>query len=304
MSALSESLAAIPVGTAKAALGYAAFALLFAAAERLRHGLSPRRYLRRAVLNDYLYCVFFNGGYFTLLAYPFVKTVEVALSPFRLDLLPNLPLPVATIAFFVIADFSFYWAHRLLHTRWFWRFHRIHHSQTEMTTLTTARFHVVDVLVLTIVTLVPAALLGWPAETIVLVSFLLALQDRMQHSALDLTYGIFYPVIVSPRYHRIHHAPDQARGNSNFGRLLPLWDRLFGTAHANAERPERVGVEGEPLPENVIAHFIAPFRDLLPQGSGARRRDVVAATASPPLSSPSPGEAAGEPAEDASGSIR
>ena len=88
----SELIAALPRGTLMAAASYGLVAVVFAVAERLWHGLAVRRYLRPAVINDYLYCIFFNGGYFTLLAYPFVKAVELLLAPLRLDLLPTLPM--------------------------------------------------------------------------------------------------------------------------------------------------------------------------------------------------------------------
>lgn len=277
-----ETIAGLPVVTAKVLLGYAAFALAFALAERFFHGLSMRRYLTPAVRNDYLYCVFFNSGYFAILAYPFIKATELLTAPVRIDVMAGLPVLLATIAFLLVTDFTFYWTHRLLHTRWFWRFHRIHHSQRELTYLTTSRFHVVDALMLSVITYVPIALLGWPAEKIVLIAWILAMQDRMQHASLDFTYGALYPVIVSPRYHRIHHAADAERGHSNFARIFPIWDRLFGTAHRNAERPEKVGIEGDALPENILAHFVAPFRR---------------------FSSPSPAASAGGPEADASGNI-
>jgi sterol desaturase/sphingolipid hydroxylase (fatty acid hydroxylase superfamily) len=252
----------IPRATATVIVVSLVIAAGFAVVERYGYGHSLERYKKRPVVNDWIYNVFYNGGYFTLLVYPVMKLIEILCAPWKLDLMPRMHVLPATIIFYVLMDFSFYWAHRLMHTRYLWPFHSIHHSQSELTYLTTARFHVLDVVVLTVVTGVPAVLIGWPVGSIVTVSVFLSFQDKIQHTEIDWTYGPLYRVFVSPRFHRIHHATATTVFNRNFGRLLPLWDYVFGTAHANAERPVEVGVEGLVLAENHLAHLVYPFRAL------------------------------------------
>jgi sterol desaturase/sphingolipid hydroxylase (fatty acid hydroxylase superfamily) len=48
------------------------------------------------------------------------------------DSITNLPLAVRVILYVVIADFGYYWIHRLMHTPYFWRVHKLHHSPTYM----------------------------------------------------------------------------------------------------------------------------------------------------------------------------
>jgi sterol desaturase/sphingolipid hydroxylase (fatty acid hydroxylase superfamily) len=258
----------IPRTTMLAAAIYGLLIVAFAIAERVFYRRSFRRYTEREVINDYIYCVFFNGGWFTLFIYPALKVTERLCAPLKLNLLPRMPLALSIVTFYVVADFSFYWAHRLLHTRFFWPFHSVHHSQEEMTYLTTARFHFVDVAVLTLVTLIPATIIGWPARTVAAVGFILNMQDKMQHAALEWTFGPLYRVVVSPRYHRIHHSAERQLQGRNYSRVMPLWDSLFGTAHDTAERPERVGVDGLAMPHNVLQQFVYPFRMLF--GSAPR----------------------------------
>jgi sterol desaturase/sphingolipid hydroxylase (fatty acid hydroxylase superfamily) len=253
---------AIPRATLLTIVTYSGLVVVFAALERILYRRRVARYATRPVVNDYLYCIFFNGGYFSLLVYPLVQGTQAALAPLKLDILPHMPLALATVTFYVVADFAFYWAHRLLHTKYFWPFHSVHHSQKEMTYLTTSRFHVIDVIVLTLVTAVPATIIGWPAASIAAVGIVLSLQDKLQHSAIEWTFGPLYPVVVSPRYHRIHHSADAAQFGRNYSRVLPMWDHLFGTANEDAQRPEVVGVAGLEMPERLSIHFLIPFRTL------------------------------------------
>jgi sterol desaturase/sphingolipid hydroxylase (fatty acid hydroxylase superfamily) len=256
----SEPVRAIPQATVAALWRYTAFLVAFVALERLL-GKDIQRYRNRSVVNDFVYCIFYNGGYFTLVVWPALKLTEWLLGPYKLDLLPKMPAAVALVLFYLLADFSFYWAHRLLHTKYFWPFHSVHHSQRELTMLTTARFHVVDVVVLTIVTTIPATIFGF-APQIAAVFWVLTMQDKLQHANLDWTYGPLFPVIVSPRFHRIHHATESSMHDRNFGRLFGVWDHLFGTAYATREEPRAFGVEGLEMRESLTAHFTTPFRTL------------------------------------------
>jgi sterol desaturase/sphingolipid hydroxylase (fatty acid hydroxylase superfamily) len=244
-------------------------------------GKNVARYRERSVINDFIYCIFYNGGYFALIVWPMVKLTEVLLAPFRVDVMSKMPLVVAVPLFYVVADFAFYWAHRLLHTKYFWPFHAVHHSQQELTVLTTARFHVVDVFVLTLFTGVPATLLGFPAS-VAAVTWILMMQDKIQHADLNWTWGPFYRFVVSPRFHHIHHATDIASYDRNFGRLFSVWDYVFGTAHATAEEPRAFGVSGLEMKESIPVHFVTPFRTLVRMF----RREPAATTPSQPAPLP------------------
>jgi len=248
----------IPHATLRGLLLYTALLVTFIALEWAL-GSNVRRYRERSVINDFIYCIFYNGGYFTLVVWPLLKLTERMLAPFRIDLLPKMSIFIALPLFYLIADFAFYWAHRLLHSKYLWPFHAVHHSQQQLTVLTTARFHVVDVIVLTLVTTVPATLIGFPAQVAV-ITWLLMLQDKLQHADLRWTYGPLYRLVVSPRFHRIHHSADASTHDRNFGRLFSVWDYLFGTAHSTAEEPVRFGVAGLEMRESIPAQFVTPFR--------------------------------------------
>ncbi len=250
----------IPRATVHGTVEFTLLLLGFIVLERIL-GRSIARYRSRRVALDYVYCIFYNGGYFAAIYYPLLKMTNFLSAPIQLNLLPQMPLYLSIPIFYVVADFSFYWAHRTLHTKYFWPFHSVHHSQTELTVLTTARFHVLDVIVLTLFTGVPATIIGLPIE-VQAVSWILMLQDKMEHANLPWTFGPLYRIVVSPRFHRIHHSVESSARNRNFGRLFSVWDYLFGTAHENVEEPAAFGIDGAQLPESLLPQFVTPFRRL------------------------------------------
>jgi sterol desaturase/sphingolipid hydroxylase (fatty acid hydroxylase superfamily) len=251
----------IPYATFRGVVLYTGLIVVFIVLERILRRGDAIRYRQKSVFNDYVYCIFYNGGYFTLLVYPLLKLSEHLLAPYRVDFLPKMSLWVAVPVFYLLMDFAFYWTHRLLHTKYLWPFHSVHHAQQELTVLTTARFHLVDVILLTLLTGIPGVLLGFPAA-VGIVTWMQLVQDKVQHANLGWTYGPFYKVIVSPRFHRIHHGAGSDVYGTNYGRVFPIWDYLFGTAHASQEEPARFGVDGNEVPESLRAQFVMPFRQV------------------------------------------
>jgi sterol desaturase/sphingolipid hydroxylase (fatty acid hydroxylase superfamily) len=73
-------------------------------------------------------------------------------------------------------------------------------------------------------------------------------------------------LIATPEFHHWHHASDDEGIDKNFAAFLPLWDRLFGTAHLPAHWPRRYGTTGAPLPEG----YLGPAGPPLPPPLGLR----------------------------------
>lgn len=96
----------------------------------------------------------------------------------------------------------------------------------------------------------------------------------LPHANLRWTYGPFGRVLVSPAYHRLHHAssPVEGRRVVNFGFVLVCWDRLAGCAvYPFGRQPVATGVAGRPVPVEqtaapsrlihvIIAQLSQPFR--------------------------------------------
>ena len=110
----------------------------------------------------------------------------------------------------------------------FWRFHALHHSQEEMSILTSFRAHP---LVHTSfqLTAVPLIVLGTggAVPATVLVGYIVL--STLPHANVRWGFGPLRYVVVSPAYHRLHHDRDDRRG-VNLGTVLVIWDVLAGLA--------------------------------------------------------------------------
>jgi len=134
----------------------------------------------------------------------------------------------------VLYDITAYWIHRMTHrVPVFWRFHRVHHSDTSMDSSTFFRMHPVEViLVFGVGNILTAALFGTDLLSLALYYFILNLFFFLEHSNfkfpvwLDKTLGW---VITTPNLHKIHHEQNQYYTDSNFADIFILWDRIFGT---------------------------------------------------------------------------
>jgi sterol desaturase/sphingolipid hydroxylase (fatty acid hydroxylase superfamily) len=108
---------------------------------------------------------------------------------------------------------------------------------------------------------VPIALLGVPTEVWVPIFFIQQLNEGLQHSEVDWSFGPLHRVFVSPVFHALHHSTQPSQYTGNYGKILSVWDHAFGTAVAG-ERPTRYGVEGLDVPETIQGQLLAPLQVL------------------------------------------
>ena len=171
------------------------------------------------------------------------------------------PEAVQVILALVIAEFGFYWAHRLAH-EWplLWRFHAIHHSVRRLWVVNTGRFHFVDTMVSVLFGLTLAFVVGVPKDMIIWVSILTAFFGLLTHCNIEMRFGPLSYVFNTPGLHRWHHSMVLEEGNRNYGENLILFDQIFGT-FINPDRrpPATIGVH-EPMPRHFLAQLVHPFR--------------------------------------------
>ncbi len=129
-----------------------------------------------------------------------------------------------------------------------WRFHALHHSQEELSVLTSFRAHPLMHTTGFLLATIPVVAL-MPARPIapVLITIYVCI-GTLQHANLRWTFGPAGRVVVSPAYHRLHHAPDTQR--VNLGVVLTIWDVLAGWARfpSPGDGAGRTGLDGRPVP--------------------------------------------------------
>jgi len=170
------------------------------------------------------------------------------------------PLPVQAFEILLLADFIDYWTHRMFHKKLLWDFHAIHHSPDEMSWMSSARVHPINDLITRTCQVLPLASLGFAAHAIILIAPYLSVYVMFLHSNISWNFGPFRYLLVSPAYHRWHHTSDREAVDKNFAGIFPVWDWLFGTMYVSQQLPQKYGVIGKSISENLFGQIIYPFR--------------------------------------------
>lgn len=194
----------------------------------------------------------------------------------------SLPLPLeallATAATMLAIDFASYAVHRAMHrVPWLWRVHALHHSAETLTPLTTYRQNPLEPFLLQAARAAAAgmalALLhrilpqATPVVTVLGMGagfFAYMLTVNLHHAPVPVHYPRWVRrVLVSPHLHHLHHSADPRHHDRNFGVVLSLWDRLFGTLHDERVAPGalRFGITS-PRPSPTSA--LPPWEPLPP----------------------------------------
>lgn len=148
------------------------------------------------------------------------------------------------VLFFLANDLSNYLSHLAEHrVPFLWEFHKVHHTATFLTPLTTAREHP---LVMAFDGLVSGILLGFlvagaeayygysVAEMMGMLATAnmfgtLIVLDSLRHSQFPVSFGPMDKVLISPHMHQLHHSVKEEHWNKNMGNKLSIWDACFRT---------------------------------------------------------------------------
>lgn len=144
-----------------------------------------------------------------------------------------LPMWLQAIIAFALLDASDYFFHRLSHNvRWLWLLHAVHHSDPRVDVTTNLRQHPLHLIPTELWKLVACAAIGVPAWVFLIHEILELGFAHVHHAAVRWPRWIdrtFSWLLITPRLHWNHHSPDTVRTNSNYGVIMSVWDRAFGT---------------------------------------------------------------------------
>jgi sterol desaturase/sphingolipid hydroxylase (fatty acid hydroxylase superfamily) len=184
--------------------------------------------------------------------------------------LATVPLGTAgsIAALFVGEEFCYYWFHRCSHRiGLLWAHHAVHHSTNRFNLSAAFRFGWVGRLIGTSAFFVPLIWLGFPPRAVFITLSLNLLYQFWIHIDWMPRLGPLEWVLNTPSHHRVHHAANPEYLDRNYGGVLIVFDRLFGTFAAEREAiPCRYGLV-TPLysnnPLRIVAHqWVALGRDL------------------------------------------
>ncbi len=178
-------------------------------------------------------------GYFTkflpLLAWGFVLQ-NLALIDMPLAWFDASPRGIALWVTAAIAwDFCYYWFHRFSHEiSILWAAHAVHH-QSEEYNLSTALRQTSTGFLFGWIFYLPLFLIGFPLEVLVAVNAVNLIYQFWVHTRLIGRLGPLEAVLMTPSHHRVHHAQNERYIDRNYGGMLIVWDRLFGSFEPEAD---------------------------------------------------------------------
>ncbi|HLI12647.1 MAG TPA: sterol desaturase family protein [Alphaproteobacteria bacterium] len=173
----------------------------------------------------------------------------------------------AVALLFIGQELCYYWLHRCDHAvRWLWASHAVHHSPQQFTLASAYRLAWTDQISGAALFFAPLVVLGFRPEAVLAAAAANLVYQFWLHTELVPKLGALEWVLNTPSHHRVHHAMNPEYLDRNFGGVLIVFDRLFGTfAEERADIPCRYGVIGMPQSYNPVTiacrEWVALARD-------------------------------------------
>jgi sterol desaturase/sphingolipid hydroxylase (fatty acid hydroxylase superfamily) len=220
--------------------------------------LFPTRYrrVRHAALNVLL--TFFQLVVSLFFAVVTLKaTAFTTANSFGLLYVIELPLWLHVVLGVMLLDMiGGYCIHRTEHSiRWMWEFHVIHHSDENIDVTSGLRHHPVETVFRLSSQLLAILLCGIPLGVVFLYGLISIFFAQLTHAnisppvALDRFFSL---VFVTPNMHKVHHHRTKPLTNTNYGNVLSIWDRMFGTFAQVDMDTLSYGLDSMPYPEDHL----------------------------------------------------
>jgi sterol desaturase/sphingolipid hydroxylase (fatty acid hydroxylase superfamily) len=189
------------------------------------------------------------------------------------------------VALFFAVELAYYWLHRFSHEiRWMWTQHSVHHSARQITLSVAYRLGWTQFLAGPWLFLVPVCWIGFDPRAVVLMYAASLLYQFWLHTEVVPKLGLLEWVFNTPSHHRVHHAIEPEYLDRNYGGVLIIWDKLFGTfAPERDNAPRTYGLVHQIDTLNPVkiafAEWVALVRDLRAAGGW---REILGLLFGPP----------------------
>ena len=181
----------------------------------------------------------------------------------------NAGVAVTILIAILAIDFSSWLVHWVMHkVRPLWRFHLIHHTDNSVDVTTGLRHHPGDSILRGIFFMLLIFISGTPMYGVMIYQTLLVMATAFTHANISLPKGLdkaISYILVSPNMHKVHHHWKQPFTDSNYGAVLSIWDRLFGTFMKLDIKDIRYGIDKHypnEKDEDFISLMKKPFQKL------------------------------------------
>ncbi|MGZ3417153.1 MAG: sterol desaturase family protein [Polyangiales bacterium] len=150
---------------------------------------------------------------------------------------PSMKSPLSWVALILLVDLAYYWFHRASHRVGFlWAIHAVHHQSEEYNLTTALRQPWLEGIVAWPFYL-PIALFGFPLEAFVVAVTVDQVYQFWIHTRTIGKLGPIEGFLNTPSAHRVHHGIDPEYVDKNYGGILIVWDRMFGSYTPEVHEP-------------------------------------------------------------------
>lgn len=201
----------------------------------------------------------FNSTLLTLISVPaLLQLAEHHRHHGVLNWIPN-PIVRAVLSF-ILLDLIVYLWHKASHSfDRLWLFHRVHHSDPVLNVSTAFRVHLIELLIMTGIKAAYILTLGIELIMVIVYETLMMLCVMFHHTNITFRGERWLGrLIMMPYLHRVHHSKQRDEHDSNYGAVLVIWDRLFGTL-VELE-PVEIGIKGH-SPQTLLSLVKLGFVD-------------------------------------------
>lgn len=155
-------------------------------------------------------------------------------SEFGLVYWTNAGIGLTILLSFLVLDFFGGWLVHIVQHKvpLFWRFHVIHHADNNVDVTTGLRHHPVESVFRGLFFFIGIFVSGAPMYAVMIFQTILVFATAFTHANISLPVWLdkaLSYLLVSPNMHKVHHHWKQPYTDSNYGAILSVWDRLFGT---------------------------------------------------------------------------
>lgn len=181
-----------------------------------------------------------------------VSTLFIIAEHFSRDgLLDGITNPaLKAILAFLAVDLLLYFWHKACHrVDFLWIFHRVHHNDPYLNVSTAFRLHFMEIIATNTLKALLIVILGIDKMLVLAIETVATVFIMFHHTNISFQYErMLGYVMIVPFLHRAHHSTERSEHDSNYGAILSIWDRLFGTLLE--VEPKRIGIKGN-SPQDV-----------------------------------------------------
>ena len=189
----------------------------------------------------------------------------------------HLTTGLSILLLFIGQEFCYYWYHRAAHrVRWFWGNHSVHHSPNELNLSAAFRIGIFGKLTGNALFFTPLIWIGFDPRIVFSFLSLNLLYQFWIHATWIPKLGWLEGILNTPSAHRVHHAANVDYLDANFGGVLIVFDRLFGTyVKERDDLPCRYGLVEPMISHNPLRIQFAQWASLARDLAGARSLRAV-----------------------------